>query len=240
MKKFALLIILFCFTILVNAQSNTQSKLALNEHSIVRGEDGLVYPYTVWKKLMATGNYGIRNRKTVDEQNRPEYLLYELTELEKKDKLGKLPKPKVSDVLVEGEDFKGFRATDINGNKYDLRKVNDKVIVLNFWFSNGQYSRKVIPDLNKLVDEFKGNDKVLFLSIANDDKLVLKDFLKENPFSYNIIADGRDIAQKLGIKSYPTHAVLNQKGKIIFSSVGSSFSHAEWIKKAINEALASN
>ncbi|SDF72624.1 Thiol-disulfide isomerase or thioredoxin [Pedobacter terrae] len=233
-----LIIIALLFTALFSyAQENPIKKNVLNEQSVVRGEDGLVYPFNAWKKLMQTGRYGIKNRKTFTESGHPEYLIYELSADQKSAYMDKIPKPRTSESFREGDLFNGLRITDMNGNKYDLRDSTGKIFVLNFWFINCPPCKKEIPQLNELVAKYKDNKDVVFLGIALDEKYDLKSFLKSTAFDYNIVDGGRYIANKYGVKGYPTHVVVDKKGYIAFSTLGLASNTIYWVEKSINESL---
>lgn len=223
--------------IFCHAQENNPKKNMLNEQSVVRGEDGMVYPYNAWTKLMQTGKYGIKNRKTVTDKGEPEYLIYELSADQKSAYMDKMPKPRPSDSFREGELFNGLKITDMNGNKYDLRDSTGKVFVLNFWFINCPPCKSEIPQLNELVNKYKDNKDVVFLAIALDEKSDLKSFLKSTTFNYNIVDGGRYIASKYEVKGYPTHVVVDKKGYIAFSTLGLASNTVYWVEKSINESL---
>ncbi|WP_406826740.1 TlpA family protein disulfide reductase [Pedobacter sp. KACC 23697] len=219
------------------AQENSTNKNVLNEQSVVRGEDGLVYPFNTWKKLMQTGKYGIKSRKTFTENGYPEYLIYELSADQKSAYMDKIPKPRASDSFREGDLFNGLKITDMNGNKYDLRDSTGKIFVLNFWFINCPPCKSEIPQLNELVAKYKDNKDVVFLAIALDEKYDLKSFLKSTAFDYNIVDGGKYIANKYGVKGYPTHVVVDKKGYIAFSTLGLAPNTVYWVEKSINESL---
>jgi len=241
MIKASLSIILLMISLIAGAQTvnNQNKKPVLNEQSVVRGEDGQVRPASIWKKLVQTGKYAIKSRNTSTETGQPEWVVYELTAEHAKAILEKMAKPRQSESFVAGEKFQGFRTSDINGNKFDLRNTVGKVIVLNFWFINCPPCKTEIPDLNKLSETYKDKD-VIFLAVALDPKYDLKDFLKTNPFSYNIIDGGRFIADKYGVKGYPTHVVIDKTGIIKFSTLGLAPNTIAWIQKSIDESLAVN
>jgi peroxiredoxin len=238
MIKKALSVILISISLCAAVQDVPPKRNVLNEESIVRGEDGMVYPYKVWKKLMATGKYGLRDRKTKTESGKPEYVIIALTESQKVAYFESITKPTPSDVFMLDQVFTGVKVTDMNGQKFDLRNLDGKTLVLNFWFTGGNTSKILIPQLNDLYDGFKDNKNVIFLSICNNDKNQIKDFLKETPFKFNIVDDARDIAEKYNVKSYPTTVVIDKNNQIKFSSVGASASTGYWIKKTIEESLA--
>jgi peroxiredoxin len=131
-----------------------------------------------------------------------------------------------------------FKTRDINGNKIDLKALEGKIVVLNFWFVNCSPCRMEIPDLNKMVDSFKTNNKIVFIAIALDDRSILKSFLEKTPFNYNIIDGGKFIADKYGIRSYPTHVVIDTEGKVYFHTSGLSTNTVYWLSKTIKELLS--
>ncbi|MCZ4222783.1 TlpA family protein disulfide reductase [Pedobacter rhodius] len=242
MLKKTLLIFLITFSIYVNAQTTTQQRTqpTLDENTIVRGEDGMVYPYKLWKAYLQTGKYSLKSRNTKMEDGRPEFVIFELTEAQRNTMMEKMPKPRPSEAFKEGEHFNGFKTSDINGNKFDLKNTTGKVVVLNFWFINCPPCKSEIPDLNELVNRYRDNKDVIFLAIALDDRYEIKDFLKTIPFNYNIVDNGRFLSDKFNVKSYPTHVVIDKTGTIKFSTVGLAVNTIAWVKKSIDESLAAN
>ena len=160
-----------------------------------------------------------------------------MSEAEQATFLEKMRKPRESAYFMNGEKFPSFKTTDIEGNKIDIKALEGKIIVLNFWFINCQPCRTEIPDLNKLVDSFKNNDKVVFIAVGLDDKGSIKDFLKIFPFSYSIVENGRFISSQYRINSYPTHVVIDQDLKVYFHTSGLAPNTVYWIRKSIGELL---
>ncbi len=240
MLRKTLLLFLLLAAITVKAQNADIKQNILNETAVVRGEDGNVYPYVVWQKLMSTGKYGLKTRGTKTEGGLTEYLIFELSEAQKISYFENMPKPRPSVSFKEGEDFTGFKVTDIDGNKFDFREAKGKVIVLNFWFINCPPCRQEIPQLNELVARYKDNPDVVFLAVATDEKYDLQKFLKSNPYHYNVVHNGRYLASKYSVTLYPTHAVIDKQGKIKFSTVGLAANTIHWIRKSIDESLTAN
>jgi peroxiredoxin len=161
-----------------------------------------------------------------------------LSEKQQTDRMEKMPKPRESAFFKTGEKIAAFKTKDINGNKIDLKALEGKIVVLNFWFIGCSPCRMEIPDLNKLVDSFKANDKIVFIAIALDDKSSLKDFLRKLSFSYDIIDGGRFIADKYGVRSYPTHVIIDTEGKVYFHTTGLSTNTVYWLNRTIKELLS--
>jgi thiol-disulfide isomerase/thioredoxin len=107
--------------------------------------------------------------------------------------------------------------------------------VLNFWFIRCPPCRMERPFLNELVDAYAKDSNVIFIAVSLDPKIQLESFLKENPFKYHVIPDGRSIAADNKVEQYPTHVILDKEGKIAFNSVSYNSVTGHWMRKTIEE-----
>jgi peroxiredoxin len=121
-----------------------------------------------------------------------------------------------------------FTASDMDGNRVDIRDYRGKVVVLNLWFINCPNCLAEIKMLNQLVDEYSGKD-VVFLAPAASPRSDLVKFLAKNPFKYKILPDaGNIIIGKFGTPDkdgtinmpFPMHYVLDREGRIITKAQG--------------------
>ncbi len=232
MKKYYTFLLLIFFVITAYSQN---SPIRINENSIVKDSAGNVYPFNIWQALIFKADYTL---KPVDPQNKnTEFLLIELTDKQKNEILERMPKPRESPYFSTGKKISLFKSTDINNKKINLKDEKGKIIVLNFWFINCAPCRMEMPDLNDLVEKYKGNDSVLFIAVALDTRSDIKDFLKKMPFNYTIIHEGRYLSDKYGIKSYPTHVIVDTEGKVYFHTSGLATNTVFWLKKTIDEIL---
>ena len=128
-----------------------------------------------------------------------------------------------------GELAPKFTARSIYGKKFKSKDLLNKVVVLNFWFTSCGPCKKEIPQLNELKKQFKDKD-VEFIAIALDQEYKIDKFVKQYPFKYNIIEDGRWLASKFDITLYPTNIIIDQEGRYQFFKSG--------YKKDITQAMA--
>ena len=112
--------------------------------------------------------------------------------------------------------FPELEFTDLEGNFYNLTALKGKVVVLNFWFINCKPCVKEIPELNEIVEHFKGQREVVFLAFAKDDPEKLAAFLSKKPYQYKIIPNSKPFFQQLRIDTFPTHMIIDQEGIIRF------------------------
>jgi len=209
----------------------------LSDSTIVTDSAGKSYSYSEWRKLLSSWNYGIVPKEP--SKINSEYLIVILTDTEKEQMAYQMPKPGESSSFKTGKAMGNFKAGTISNGNINTRDLRGKIVVLNFWFINCPPCRKEIPELNEVVSDYKDSTNIVFLAIANDSKNELKEFLKESPFNYTIIDNGLYIANNFGIRSFPTNVILDKEGKVYFHASGLSTWTVTWIRKSIEELLAS-
>lgn len=140
------------------------------------------------------------------------------------------------DSLV-GTQAQDFEVKTIQGKKYTLSKLKDKVVVLNFWYMACGPCVREMPNLNNLVEKYKDNKNVVFLAISVDGiEEVVKKFVKRKEFKYQVVATDFTIAKKQGVKVYPTNIVIDKTGRITLASVG----YRDTIETEISEVIEKN
>jgi len=117
---------------------------------------------------------------------------------------------------MEGQQIPEFNLTDLKGNSYDAASTKGKILVLKCWFIGCTACVKEFPECNNLVNEYKSKSDVLFVSLASDKEEQLKDFLKNKVLEYAVIPKmDTYMVSKLHIDMYPTHLLVDGKGKIL-------------------------
>lgn len=135
-----------------------------------------------------------------------------------------------------GELSPKYSVRSIYGKKFKSKNLLGKVVVLNFWFTTCSPCKKEIPHLNKLKEKFKGKD-VEFIAVALDQEYKIAKFLKRNPFKYNIVEDGRWIAEKFDVKLYPSNLIIDKEGNFQFYKIGYKSNITEAMTYKIEEFL---
>lgn len=129
-----------------------------------------------------------------------------------------------------------FDVTDLKGKKYKLSELKGKIVALNFWFVECKPCIMEMPELNELVEEFKGKE-VVFLAIAVNDQKQLKKFLKTTDFNYKVISSGQSVSDSYGIKGFPTNIIIDQNGLIQYASTGIGPNNKVNLLKEIDKLL---
>lgn len=118
-----------------------------------------------------------------------------------------------------------FNLQDLDGKEYTKAGLKGKIVVINYWGIQCRPCRLEIPQLNKLVKQYKDRKDVVFLAISSDTVDELNAFRQDNEFNYQLISEKNALdfileLVNLGMMSLPTHAVLDKNGHIVFQYLG--------------------
>jgi thiol-disulfide isomerase/thioredoxin len=234
-------LIVFILFIAFSLPSKAQISLWFNnkqylvtQTSTVKDDKGKSYTYNDWLSMISSGKYDI---KPEADTNPVSYVLIALSREEQLRRLETAPKPIESKSFSGKKKIEAFAATDMNGNFLDTKSLKGKIVVINFWFIRCPPCRMERPFLNELVDEYARDSNIVFIAVSLDPKIQLESFLKENPFKYHVIPDGRNISDANKVVQFPTHVILDKEGKIAFNTVSYNAVTGYWMRKTINELM---
>ncbi|WP_373513407.1 TlpA family protein disulfide reductase [Persicitalea sp.] len=165
---------------------------------------------------LATGNYIALKTKLKD--GMPTYALYRSSKADpdRQRTIKNLVSYELKNTSWEGKEMPEFSFTDLEGKVYNKVKTKGKTLVLKCWFIGCVACVKEFPELNELVDEYRHNPDVQFVSLASDTKPQLESFIKKKPFKYAVVPEQDNfMINKLDIKMYPTHLVVDGSGTIL-------------------------
>lgn len=116
----------------------------------------------------------------------------------------------------EGEKFPDFAYNDLNGGVITSKNTIGKVVVVKVWFINCTACVKEFPELNALTEKYPNRDKIVFVSLAYDEKDKLKAFFRKKALNYQNAHVPRDyISEELKVQMFPTHFVIDENAKIL-------------------------
>ena len=194
---------------------------------------GKEYNYYEMSLAMMGGEYEILPADPKDASKG--FLMSSISKEEQLKRAVASPKPAESKSFKSGKKLDNFSTYDMNGNLVDTKQLKGKVLVLNFWFTTCPPCKQERPYLNKIVDDYKNDSNVVFIAIALDRKEQLSAYLKDYEFKYNVIPDGRKIADSYDVSAYPTQVIADKDGKIAFSAVSYYYVTDYWMRKTIDE-----
>lgn len=130
---------------------------------------------------------------------------------------------------------------DPAGKRIQLSEViKGKVAYIDLWATWCGPCCAEIPALEKLVEEYKGNDKIVFVSISCDTnrKAWLKKLEKDNPQWPNFIFDGKtgdDFMGALKVNGIPRFILVDAQGNLV--AVDAERPSSSTIKETINNLI---
>lgn len=134
--------------------------------------------------------------------------------------------------LAKGKTFPSIELTDINGEKLNLDNFNEQTIVINWWAVWCAPCRKEIPGLNKLVSKY-ADKNVRFISITDDSKERVSNFLVNNEFNYDTTFVSENSRIIFG-NSYPKNIVIDSTSTITLYKEGGN----EFVWQEIDQHLS--
>jgi thiol-disulfide isomerase/thioredoxin len=219
-------------SLLVLFALSTNLLFAQNKNTIFYDSLGHV---TTWEEHWAqvvTGRYKSiydkpGNRKTLVRMTRDEFE----AELRKTEN-------RITKVLKPETNFPGFDVRDIEGNRLASEDLKGKVVVLNFWFIGCGPCEMERPSLNDLVRRYEGNQDVVFIAFAKNEKEHLIQYLQDSPLLYQVVPTEKDfIKTKFIINAYPVNIILDRDGNYFYHGTGSGVGILTILQKEIEKAL---
>jgi thiol-disulfide isomerase/thioredoxin/outer membrane lipoprotein-sorting protein len=154
-----------------------------------------------------------------------------------------LPPPPPAPSSLLGEKPAEFSFVDLEGKPVSSESLAGKVAVLDLWATWCGWCFEGFPNLEKVYQQFKGNDKVVILAVNQDDPTVTDDAVRKSfekaKVSIPIVRDAQHVGEKvLHVEGLPTMVVLGPDGSIEDYHIGFDAKLAETLPAKINKLLA--
>ena len=131
----------------------------------------------------------------------------------------------VREALADINKAPDFTLTALNDSVYNLKDLEDKVVLINFWATWCGPCRMEIPEFNELHKSYheKGLE-ILGISVS-DNKKQLKNFTKSFAVDYPLLYGGTREMNKImkdygGVYAVPSSFLIGKKGSIIWKYPG--------------------
>lgn len=125
--------------------------------------------------------------------------------------------PPTKDLIASFEGFPSvpFLAPDIKGTEHFLGNYKGKNVVLWFWKLDCTSCVSQIKDLNVLQSRYR--DKLQIISLSDNSKAEMLDFIKSTPVDFPIIYKAKTLGDGpyAGELGYPRMFVINEFGVIV-------------------------
>jgi thiol-disulfide isomerase/thioredoxin len=114
-----------------------------------------------------------------------------------------------------------FEAFGEQKNMINDNNFANKIVVLDFWTTTCGVCFRKFPQLQAFDEKYKSDSSVVVLAvntpIEEDKPAQAFNDIRERGYTFPVvITKDEDMAEKLGVKGYPTTFVINRNGQIIF------------------------
>ena len=151
--------------------------------------------------------------------------LYCLNEIEKRQ------------ALTAGHFVSNFQAKDVNGKTITLKQFNGKFVLLDFWASWCVPCREEIPELKQDYKKYHSRGLEMIAISSDDNENQWKKAIQTEGIGnwFHVLQKGELASIFNPIKSIPQQILLNEEGKIIWSSQdANTYSWEETLKSKLN------
>ncbi|WGD34097.1 TlpA disulfide reductase family protein [Olleya sp. YS] len=125
---------------------------------------------------------------------------------------------------------------DINGNKYNFRQAENKVVLVSFWATWCPPCIAELPSLQKLYEDYK--DKIEFVFISNEKPEKLYQFSVHNGYTFTIYNPSEASPNKLfDVNSIPRNFLIDKTGQVVIDKSGAANWNSETVRNTIDKLL---
>jgi thiol-disulfide isomerase/thioredoxin len=150
---------------------------------------------------------------------------------------GKTPNPGADSILI-GKAAPDFQLDLLDGKHFKLSEHKGKVIVLDFWASWCGFCMQSMPDVHKLMGEFKGRDVEYVTVNAQEDQATVKSALERLKIEPTTVLDIDGAAgEKFQATSLPQIVVIDTEMKVSDLIIGANPDLVDQLRAAIQKAL---
>ena len=133
-----------------------------------------------------------------------------------------------------------FSLLTFEDEEFDFNQLKGKVVFLNFWASWCAPCIAEMPGIQKVYEEYKGNDQIAFVMVSLDreaEKAIKLIDKKKYTFPVYKPDMSTGIPGMYNSPSIPTTFVLNKEGKIDTKKVGMADYNSKKFRKYLNRLL---
>jgi hypothetical protein len=213
------------------AQSTTPHRGPASS-GIVHDSAGNIIPKKEADSLMDTGHYDLIRRKDLVD---PDYFqLIHLSDIEQ-ERLALQRRPRMSENFPLGDSLT-FSGKGLDGKIYSSAKLKGKIIVLHILEGIDSNNLRLTAHC-ELVDSFGKSDKVIFLVLVGESTDMARLLIPNLTSCYIPVMGQERRIMSWRVRTTPQDIILDEEGRVAFSSVGMGAFTIYWLKKRLRELL---
>lgn len=112
-----------------------------------------------------------------------------------------------------------FTLTDLQGKNWQLKSLQGKVVLVNFWATWCPPCRKEMPDLEALYQRYSEQGLVI-LAISDEGRDKVASFIADYKITYPVLLDAdRKVSELFEVDGLPKSLVYDRDGKLVAQSI---------------------
>jgi peroxiredoxin len=136
-----------------------------------------------------------------------------------------------------GQPAPEFETTVLDGSRIKLADLRGQVVVLDFWYRGCGWCIKSMPQLNQLAGDFAGQPVAILGMNTDKNEADARFVVEKMELRYpNLKAEG--LAEKFGVRGFPTLVVIDKQGIVRDVHVGYSPTLRDDVGRTIRGLLA--
>nr|MBC7611727.1 TlpA family protein disulfide reductase [Pseudopedobacter sp.] len=137
---------------------------------------------------------------------------------------------------LSAQNLHSYKLITTKNDTLSRANLEEKIVLLNFWFIGCYPCMKEIPELNKIALSYK--DRIMFIAISKDNsKEQINYFIKKFPFLFTQVLPNEELSKSLEITLYPTNILFNKDGKVVFKAEGYTENNLDSLKREIEKLI---
>jgi thiol-disulfide isomerase/thioredoxin len=134
------------------------------------------------------------------------------------EQFGNQPRPPVD---LSGQMATDFTLPDLDGQQHRLASMRGKVVMLDFWATWCGPCRRQMPLVEKLSEEFKGKDLVVYAVNQGEPVDRARSYIDQNKYTTTTLLDEKgEVGRDYKVSGIPTLVIIDRDGKIAAHFVG--------------------
>ena len=114
-----------------------------------------------------------------------------------------------------------FQLEDLRGNKFSLKSLRGKIVLLNFWATWCKPCVDEMPDLEKLHRQYKDSNFVILMINFGESKEKVQGFVTRNGLSLNMLLDqAKEVSRRYRTFALPTTYLVDRDGYFLAGAMG--------------------
>jgi thiol-disulfide isomerase/thioredoxin len=121
----------------------------------------------------------------------------------------------------------------------DIKDLEGKIVLINFWATWCGPCLRELPELNKFVTTLDSQDFVVLAIARDQDTGTIKEHIVDKDYKFAFVPDeGKSIYLNFADKGIPRNVLLNAEGKILFQTLGYNLDEFQEMENMIKEELS--